>query len=197
MQSDSGHPWLSVSSEQSPSGPLSVPSSMSGTSSIHQPSVLLNHPVTPLGTRRTEPPGSIASTWSATRSRNARSWLVMTSVPGESSRNASSDRSVSRSRSLVGSSRISRFGSVAHHHQLQATATTLRVPHRRILRSGVDQKRSSSARSRKSGSRCGPATSSRNYGVLIEVGLVSVGEPDDDCFASFTRARRQARCARR
>src|SRR3954467_5071186 len=45
----------------------------------------------------------------AIRSRNQRSWLITTTQPGKDSRPASSARSVSTSRSLVGSSRSSPF----------------------------------------------------------------------------------------
>ena len=47
---------------------------------------------------------SKASTWVAIRSRNQRSWLMTTAQPGNDSRPASSARSVSTSRSFVGSS---------------------------------------------------------------------------------------------
>jgi hypothetical protein len=42
--------------------------------------------------------------WVAMRSRNQRSWLMTTAQPGNSSSASSSARSVSTSRSLVGSS---------------------------------------------------------------------------------------------
>jgi hypothetical protein len=54
---------------------------------------------------------SNARMWVATRSRNHRSWLVITAHPAKSSSASSSDRSVSTSRSLVGSSSSSRFAS--------------------------------------------------------------------------------------
>src|SRR5205823_9551768 len=47
---------------------------------------------------------SKARMWVATRSRNQRSWVITTAQPANSSRASSSARSVSTSRSLVGSS---------------------------------------------------------------------------------------------
>jgi hypothetical protein len=52
---------------------------------------------------------SKARMWVAMRSRNQRSWLMTTAQPGKSSSASSSARSVSTSRSLVGSSSSSRL----------------------------------------------------------------------------------------
>jgi hypothetical protein len=59
------------------------------------------------------PSGSIDHSCPQTRSRKNRSWLAATSVPGHVSGYPSSTAGVSMSRSLVGSSSSSRFGTVA------------------------------------------------------------------------------------
>ena len=63
--------------------------------------------------------------WVAIRSRNQRSWLVITAQPGNSSSAFSSDDSVSTSRSLVGSSSSSRLPPCL---SVSARLTRLRSP---------------------------------------------------------------------
>src|SRR6185369_16977098 len=63
--------------------------------------------------------------WVAMRSRNQRSWLMMTAQPAKSSSASSSARRVSTSRSLVGSSSSS---TLAPDFSIFARCTRLRSP---------------------------------------------------------------------
>ena len=71
---------------------------------------IVSQPATPPRTISALPLPSRASTSLTVRSRNTRSWLTTTTMPGQSSRYSSSARSVSKSRSFVGSSSSSTFG---------------------------------------------------------------------------------------
>ena len=90
-------------------------------------------------------PSRIAYCWSVTRSMRYRSCETTRSVPGQESSRSSIAASMSVSRSLVGSSRISTFGSLEQdQQQLQAAL----LPAREVLRPA-----STAARSRTPGAR--------------------------------------------
>ena len=129
-----------------------------------------SHAAWPPGQRPAKPRPSSTTTSATVRSRKARSWLTTTSAPGQSSRKSSSARSVSRSRSLVGSSSSSTLGWRA---SVATSCSRRRSPpdsestgaH---MASASNQKRRQSASSVQSGRRDGPATTSMAREPAVE-----------------------------